>query len=355
MSGSKALRPGFPRERHVSEASDGGAAVPGPDPAAEPPETHTNHPWEVCLMKTSILRALTITAASLLAVVAASASGASGAARGATFTDPSGDVQGAAADITSVVVGDEPVSGTITLSVTAAGYAAVPDGTKFVYVYLNTDKNPLTGASGPGGAEVVLAAAHDAGDSGWAVLRWDGSQFVLVPQTATLGFTRSGDTLTWTFNKSDVGGSSGFTFIVTSVLLDASDNLVGRDFAPDEGSWTYDLSSPPPPAPVKPAAPVKPLIGAPSAGPAKPVAGKSMTVVFPVSRSDTGAALVEGTMICDPSVAGTVVRHTERFADGKARLSFVVPKSAKGRQLKVKVTIKLGTQSATRIATYRVG
>ncbi len=55
-------------------------------------------------------------------------------------------MQGAAADITSVVVGDEPVGGTITLTVTAAGYSAVPDGYRAVFVYLNTDKNPLTGA-----------------------------------------------------------------------------------------------------------------------------------------------------------------------------------------------------------------
>ncbi len=97
------------------------------------------------------------------------------------------------------------------------------------------------------------------------------------------------------------------------------------------------------------------MIRAPSATPAKPVAGKRMTVVFPVTRSDSGAPLVKGTMICDPSVDGRVVGHTERFADGKARLSFVVPKTAKGRQLKVKVTIKVGSQAATRIATYRVG
>ena len=311
-------------------------------------------------MKTSILRAsAAVAAASLLAVAAASTSGAS-AAGSTSFTDPAGDVQGAAADITSVVVGDDPASGIVTLTVTAAGYGAVPDGTRMMFVYLNTDMNPLTGAPNQDGTEVVLAALNDAEGSGWGVFRWDGSDYVLAPQSATLGFSRSGDTMTWTFNKADVGVSTGFVFSVWSALFDASDNLVGKDDAPDDGGWLYVLSTTPPPpapapAPAVPAAQVKPVIGAPSATPAKPVAGKRMTVVFPVTRSDTGAPLAKGTLICDPSVGGKVVSHTERFAAGKARLSFVVPASAKGRQLKVKVTIKVGGQAATRIAAYRIG
>ena len=59
-------------------------------------------------------------------------------------------------------------------------------------------------------------------------------------------------------------------------------------------------------------------------------------------------------MICDPSVAGKVLPHSELFKGGQARLSFAVPRSAKGKALKVKVTIKLGTQSTTKIASFRI-
>ncbi len=59
-------------------------------------------------------------------------------------------------------------------------------------------------------------------------------------------------------------------------------------------------------------------------------------------------------MICDPSVAGKVISHTESFKAGIARLSFLVPKTAKGKLLKVKVTIKAGNQSATKIVAFRV-
>ena len=95
-------------------------------------------------------------------------------------------------------------------------------------------------------------------------------------------------------------------------------------------------------------------IGAPLTTLRGAVAGKRMTVLFPVTRSDNGKPLLTGRMICDPSVAGRVISHAEGFNAGTARLSFVVPKAAKGKQLRVKVTIKLGTQSATRIATFRV-
>ena len=49
-----------------------------------------------------------------------------------------------------------------------------------------------------------------------------------------------------------------------------------------------------------------------------------------------------------------MIRHAESFKAGKARLSFLVPKTAKGKQLKVKVTIKAGTQSATKVVVFRV-
>lgn len=59
-------------------------------------------------------------------------------------------------------------------------------------------------------------------------------------------------------------------------------------------------------------------------------------------------------MICDPSVAGKVIKHVEQFKNGVATLTFVVPKTSKGKMLKVKVEIANGTQSATKITTVPV-
>lgn len=59
-------------------------------------------------------------------------------------------------------------------------------------------------------------------------------------------------------------------------------------------------------------------------------------------------------MICDPSVAGVVIRHVESFRGGVAHLSFVVPADAASKVLKVTLTIRAAGQSATKVALFRV-
>ena len=98
----------------------------------------------------------------------------------------------------------------------------------------------------------------------------------------------------------------------------------------------------------------KPVIGAPSPSPATPVAGKRFTVSFKVRRGDTGKPLTSGTMACDPSSGGKVLRHTESFKSGIARVSLAIPKSAKGKQLKVKLTITYEGQSTTKVSSFRI-
>ena len=98
----------------------------------------------------------------------------------------------------------------------------------------------------------------------------------------------------------------------------------------------------------------KPVIGKPLSLPAQAVAGKPFAVAFKVTRSDSGAPLLKGTMMCDPSVAGKLIRHTESFKAGTARTSFVVPTSAQGKVLKVKLTITSAGRSATRVAAFPV-
>jgi len=73
-----------------------------------------------------------------------------------------------------------------------------------------------------------------------------------------------------------------------------------------------------------------------------------------VTRSDTGRRLTSGQMACDATHAGRVIRHREQFANGLATLRFTVPKTAKGEFLKVRLTIRLGAQSATRVTSFRI-
>lgn len=100
--------------------------------------------------------------------------------------------------------------------------------------------------------------------------------------------------------------------------------------------------------------PVSPVIGPARTTPAAPTAGERFGVAFAVRRSDTGAPLRQGTLVCDPSIDGVVLAHTESFAGGVARLSFVVPATAEGKALRVRVVIRLGARSAGRVATFLV-
>jgi hypothetical protein len=99
---------------------------------------------------------------------------------------------------------------------------------------------------------------------------------------------------------------------------------------------------------------VKPVIGRPVTVPARPLPGQRFAISFRVTRSDTGAPLLRGRMLCDPSVAGRTIRHVESFTAGNARLSFVVPVEAQGRQLKIRVAIASGGQSASRTSLFAV-
>ena len=59
-------------------------------------------------------------------------------------------------------------------------------------------------------------------------------------------------------------------------------------------------------------------------------------------------------MICDPSVKGKVIKHAESFKNGIATTRFTIPASAKGKVLKVHLTIKAGGRSATRNLGFRI-
>ena len=99
---------------------------------------------------------------------------------------------------------------------------------------------------------------------------------------------------------------------------------------------------------------VKPVIGPPVTVPKVPLAGKPMAVTFKVTRQDTGAPLLSGKMICDPSVDGKALAHAESFRAGTARMAFTVPTAAAGKTLKVKLRIVSGAQAASRVSTFKV-
>src|SRR5262249_23709355 len=154
------------------------------------------------------------------------------------------------------------------------------------------------------GSEYALDAWNDSTGAYWDMGRWDGSAWQSIPQSATMSFSRAGNTLTWTLNTADLGGATGFAFYVSAGTFDASDNAVGQDFAPDNDKWTYDLSTggtSTTTTTATPSAPARnltmsltPVIGRLATVPAHPSAGKRLTLSFSVTRSDDDKPLASG-------------------------------------------------------------
>jgi len=127
-----------------------------------------------------------------------------------------------------------------------------------------------------------------------------------------------------------------------------------RENNPADNTATLTLQVAAPQAPLAPPAVVRAVFGKPLAQPRAPLAGKRFTFTLAVNRSGTGTPLKTGRMVADPTVAGKPVKHVESFTGGKARLSLVVPRTAKGKLLKIKITITTSGQTATRTVTYKV-
>lgn len=297
----------------------------------------------------SVLIFLVSAFALTLAVAAGGAGASTQRLSDQSYTDPAGD-SGPAPDITTVSVSNTE-DGTTTFKIGIGNYTSsfpqFPTALmSWVTVHLDLDKNAATGDLGSE-AQILL-------DEHATVTfeRWNGTELAEVSQPQLTASFANG-TVTFTIARSELLDTKGFAFSVFSAFVPGSGGIVSWDTAPDGlPDWTYDLVLPAPPAPTPSA--YKPVIGAPVTTPKIALAGKRFTVAFPVTRSDTSEPLMTGKMVCDPSVAGKVITHAESFKGGTAKLSFTVPKTAKGKLVKVKVTIKAGSGAATKVATFKV-
>jgi hypothetical protein len=92
----------------------------------------------------------------------------------------------------------------------------------------------------------------------------------------------------------------------------------------------------------------KPVIGKPVAVPAKAMPGQRFTVTYKVTNA-TGAK-----MVCNPTVAGKLVAHTDSLRAGVARLSLIVPAIASGKVLSVRLAVTASGGSATKVSTFPI-
>jgi hypothetical protein len=100
---------------------------------------------------------------------------------------------------------------------------------------------------------------------------------------------------------------------------------------------------------------VRPLLGKPVGVPATPVSGRRFALSLPVTRSDNGKPLAAGQPVCSPTVRERPIRCVDSFKNGRMSASLTVPKATKGAELRVKIEVTAGTQTALGIYTFKIG
>ena len=176
-------------------------------------------------------RGLVVAVAALVVLVCASSSGASGTAE--TFSDPAGDQQGTAPDITTIVVSHD-ASGNITWRINVANQPTLAADSQVV-LWVDTDRNPNTGAPNSLGSEYVFLVTPE----GYSFARWTGTDFDFeTPFTTVHVNYNAGATIT--ANRSELGNTNGFSFW-TRGLQETGPETANIDDAPNDGAYSYLL------------------------------------------------------------------------------------------------------------------
>jgi hypothetical protein len=246
-----------------------------------------------------------------------------------TYTDSAGE-DAAAADITSVVVSNDPAAHTVTFKVQVANMPALEDNAVIGIVF-DSDHNPATGDPDGFDSDFIL------GKPGFAFERWDGTQYT---QVTGLGIqvTYTNGLMTAVFHESDLAATlTTFDFFVLSLRGPDPNNPV-VDSAPDGPPiYQYTLAT----APAVPATPT--VKGSTVAFKIAPKAGKK-AVVGPLSVTLTDGTSVTATSEhCSATLGGTHLTGT-----GSGGCTFTLPKKAKGKRLVVKVTGRYGASTLSR-------
>jgi hypothetical protein len=99
---------------------------------------------------------------------------------------------------------------------------------------------------------------------------------------------------------------------------------------------------------------VKPVIGKPVTDPAQPKAGRRFKLTFRVTWSNDGSAVTSASVATKTSVAAKPIPHRYSYAAGRLTMSLPVPRTAKGKKLRVTATVRADNQAATKTITYMV-
>jgi hypothetical protein len=257
-----------------------------------------------------------------------------GAANSVTYPDSTGEP--GVKDLTSVVVSNDD-KGMITFRLNVPSLPVYTVDVN-VDIYVDTDNNAATGSTGIPGIDYVIQLFR--GEIN--LYKWDGTDFTRrfgdPPATTLIYQWANGVAIK--ISAAELGNTKRLRFLAIVVSGIAFDPVSGEpipetgvaDYAPDlgRGFFTYDVRI----------APARLVFKSLKTAPASPKAGKTFTVRMAATRSDTGAAIVNGRVDCVARAgARSVQPKSERFVGGQAVCVYTVPANASGKTLRGTITI----------------
>jgi len=261
-----------------------------------------------------MIRTSVATTAAVLALLVVPA--ASTAAGPATYADRTGD-SATAPDIQRIVVTDNGT--TWGFEIDLASVQDLADNS-VVGLALDTDRSTSTGDS-TGIDYAIFASA-----GGLAFDKWDGTTFSPFTHTPTNPALSAGR-LTFTVTKADVGSPAAFDFYVVSVHGN------DQDVAPDgNGVFTWPL----------PTVQRVLVAGAPVAH-----AGKLFSVTGVRAQMSDQSTVAPTSVTCALTLGGKALPKA-------APCAWRIPKTARGKTVVLKLTIVVGSTTATRTIALKV-
>jgi hypothetical protein len=238
--------------------------------------------------------------------------------------DPAGD---GSPDMTRIEVGSNPTA--VTFIIDLANQTTLAEG-QSILILIDSDLNLDTGLDG-----IDVALGLVPGDQ--AVLaRSNGTNFVAAESPSAYGYHHDGFRLA--IARSELGLTTG-----TLRFFALTAPIATGDIAPDTTFAEYPLANDALTLQIAKFTAAKTI-----------VAGKRFTATLQARRSDLAELSSAGVVTCAAKVGTKKVKVTPTFPADLATCSGVVPKTAKGKVLKVTVTLTLDGVRVTRTASIKV-
>lgn len=263
---------------------------------------------------------------SIVALAAAAPVGARLAADHASLPDAVGDGD---PDITQITAGSNG-SGGLTFIVDIANRSSLGDN-EFVQIFVDSDHNQATGTQ-PNGVEFALQMDRE----DVTLFRWDGTTFVPMVNSSAYGYIFKG--FRFGVRQSDIGATAG----AISYWAETVSGEKGDD-APDGQIAEVQLSTTPLQLQVTQFTATKTV-----------KVGKRYTAAMRVQRNDLEETTSAGIVSCSAKVGKKAVKVEAVFPEDIAGCVGTAPKSAKGKTLKVTVTLELDDVRISRTASIKV-